>query len=170
MVVEINNSTLAEIAGQERTYQAINVAAENTYQKNDQHQIDAMCEILAKVEVNEIPLNKLKLKINTPAIIRRNINLFHGLTNGTRVIITEMHDISIVVRKILTDGTIGDTDNSIVRMTFEYKPQFDNSRHLLPFKRIQYPLSLAFASTMNRAKLQTLSKVGCFHMGKCTLL
>ncbi|CAN0881488.1 ATP-dependent DNA helicase PIF1 [Linum grandiflorum] len=118
------------------------------YHSSDSIQFDAIDQIdtdaefppefLNNLKIGNFPDHELKLKVGIPVILLRNIDQAAGLCNGTRLIIRTMGKWSIEV-EIVTGTNVGD-------------------RVYLP--RMQYPIALCFAMTINKSQGQTLKKVG----------
>lgn len=102
-----------------------------------------------------MPSHKLKLKFGVPVILMRNLDA-PRISNGTRLRITELKRY-IVQATILTGGAKGET------VLIPRIPIIPNN---LPFqfKRLQFPLKVAFSITINKSQGQTL-KVAGIHLG-----
>lgn len=89
-------------------------------------------------------------------MLLRNIDPFGGLMNGTRLQIMQMAD-HVLQAQVLTGTRVGDIV-IIPRMLIS------PSDARLPFKmrRRQFPLSVAFAMTINKSQGQSLSSVGLY--------
>lgn len=103
-----------------------------------------------------MPHHSLRLKIGSPVMLLRNIDPKGGLCNGTRLQITQMAN-HVVEARVITGDRIGD----IVLIP---KINLTPSDTTLPFKmrRRQFPLSVAFAMTINKSQGQSLEKVGVY--------
>lgn len=113
-------------------------------------------ELLNRENPQGYPLHELELKTGATAFILRNIDPANGVCNGTRILITELHQHQVFGR-IISDKFKG-TEVRIHRIDFvsdEKSPEFR-------FRRRQFPLRLAFASTLNRIQGQTLEHVGIY--------
>ena len=89
-------------------------------------------------------------------MLLRNLSLKDGLCNGTRLIVRQLHT-NVIDCEILTGTRSGDRV-LIPRVTL--CPDDAN----LPFKlkRIQFPLRLSYALTINKSQGQTFEKVGIY--------
>ncbi|EOA29447.1 hypothetical protein CARUB_v100253440mg, partial [Capsella rubella] len=103
-----------------------------------------------------LPHHALRLKIGAPVMLLRNIDPKGGLCNGTRLQITQMAN-RVVEAKVITGDRIGD----IVLIPQVVVTPSDTK---LPFKmrRRQFPLSVAFAMTINKSQGQSLEHVGIY--------
>jgi len=89
-------------------------------------------------------------------MLLRNLNVKHGLLNGTRLIVRQMFDNSLDL-EVITGVQTG-------RRIFLPKIDLSPADSTLPFsfKRRQFPIRLAFCITINKSQGQTLDKVGVY--------
>ena len=108
-----------------------------------------------------MPRHKLNLKVGSVVMLLRNLSLRDGLCNGTRLKVCNLQD-NIIDAEILT-GFFAGQRTLIPRITF--CPNDTN----LPFqlKRVQFPLRLSYAVTINKSQGQTYEKVGIFLRRPC---
>jgi ATP-dependent DNA helicase PIF1 len=76
------------------------------------------------------------------------------LCNGTRLVVTGLLDRCIQA-KVITGQEAGQT---VLIPRIPFIP----SDTAIPFKRLQYPLTLCFAFSMNKSQGQTLKVVGLY--------
>jgi len=103
-----------------------------------------------------MPHHALRLKVGAPVMLLRNLDPKGGLCNGTRLQITQLAK-QVVQAKVITGDRIGD----IVLIPLINLTPSDTK---LPFKmrRRQFPLSVAFAMTINKSQGQSLEQVGLY--------
>uniref|UniRef100_K3YLZ3 ATP-dependent DNA helicase n=1 Tax=Setaria italica TaxID=4555 RepID=K3YLZ3_SETIT len=94
-------------------------------------------EILNSLAPNGLPPHVLKLKVNCPIILLRNIDPANGLCNGTRK------------RVFLPRISLYPSDD-------------DDGIFPFRFKRKQFPVRLSFAMTINKAQGQTILHAGVY--------
>jgi len=93
------------------------------------------------------------LKVGAPVILLRNFSPENGLCNGTRLTITRLMDNCIEAR-ILTGSFYG---QRCFLPRIKVLPQPDEA----PFElsRLQFPIRLCFAMTINKSQGQTFQNV-----------
>ncbi|KAL1225085.1 hypothetical protein V5N11_019217 [Cardamine amara subsp. amara] len=113
-------------------------------------------EFLNSIKASGLPNHCLRLKVGAPVMLLRNIDPSGGLCNGTRLQITQLCN-HVVEAKIITGTRVGE-------MVFIPRVVITPSDAKLPFKmrRRQFPLTVAFAMTINKSQGQTLDKVGLY--------
>ncbi|XP_062230112.1 uncharacterized protein LOC133927700 [Phragmites australis] len=114
-------------------------------------------EFLNSLTPNGLPPHILKLKVNCPVILLRNLDPANGLCNGTRLIVRAFQrntvDAKIVLgqhagkRLFLPRISLCPSDDEI----FPFK-----------FKRNQFSIRVSFAMTINKATRQTIPHVGIY--------
>lgn len=153
----INFDILNKIPGDAKKYLSIDTVM------NQDEATNYPTEFLNSLDLPGMPPHELILKIGVPIILLRNINP-PRLCNGTRLSIKKMFQ-NIIECTILTGKYRGE-DVLLPRI-----PMMPTD---LPFefKRLQFPVRLAFAMTINKAQGQSLQVCGlnlenpCFSHGQ----
>jgi ATP-dependent DNA helicase PIF1 len=108
-----------------------------------------------KQRVLGIPHHRLRLKIGSSVMLLRNIDTKNGLCNGTRLIITHLG--RNVIGGIILTGSFQGQRATLPRVAVTSEPSRDIAFRL---KRLQFPVRLSFAITINKAQGQSLNYVG----------
>uniref|UniRef100_A0A0D3D015 ATP-dependent DNA helicase n=1 Tax=Brassica oleracea var. oleracea TaxID=109376 RepID=A0A0D3D015_BRAOL len=114
-------------------------------------------EFLNIVKVAGLPRHCLKLKVGVPIMCLRNMDVTDSLCNGTRLIVTQLLP-HVIQGRIITGNDISGEAVWIPRM-FVTPP---DTKFPFRMRRRQFPVTLAFAMTINKSQGQTLENVGLF--------
>ncbi|WVZ82077.1 hypothetical protein U9M48_029383 [Paspalum notatum var. saurae] len=114
-------------------------------------------EFLNSLTPNGLPPHVLRLKINCPVILLRNIDPANGLWNGTRLIVRDFQKNTI-------DAEIVLGQHARKRVFLPRIPLCPSDDEMFPFrfKRKQFPIRLSFAMTINKAQGQTIPHAGVY--------
>lgn len=129
-------------------------SCDETLDPNDQVYYD---DLLHSLTPNGMPPHKLILKHKTPIILLRNMNPTEGLCNGTRLFCKDFN--RNVIRAEIAFGDFAGNEVFIHRIPLQ---PTTGDEYTIPFKRIQFPIRLCFAMTINKAQGQTLDFVGVY--------
>ncbi|PWA98889.1 DNA helicase [Artemisia annua] len=113
-------------------------------------------EYLNSMKFPGIPPHRLEMKIGSPVMLLRNLNLTGGLCNGTRMIISQLLS-KVIEAKIISGVRIGQKvflPRIILSVKEENMP--------FTFKRKQFPIKLCYAMTINKSQGQSLKKIGVY--------
>ncbi|XP_036344619.1 uncharacterized protein LOC118753824 [Rhagoletis pomonella] len=149
------------IPGETTIYKSIDTVV------NQDEVVNYPTEFLNSLDLPGMPLHVLTLKIGVPIILLRSISP-PRLCNGTRLSVKKMMN-NVIEATIL----IGKFKGEVVRL-----PRIPMIPTDMPFefKRLQFPVRLAFAMTINKAQAQSLQVCGlnlenpCFSAALCGLL
>ena len=141
---------ISRFPGEEKLYHRFD-SIEDDLQNN--YTID----LLNSITPNGLPPHVLRLKVNCPVILLRNLNPHNGLCNGTRLMIRAFQDNAI-------DAEIVGGQHAGKRVFIPRIPMSPSEDTSLPFKlkRKQFPIRLSFAMTINKAQGQTIPNVGIY--------
>lgn len=155
IVTEINNFVLSSFPGSERIYFISDTICSSSI---DSENLDLLypTEFFNELEFPGLPTHALALKIGSPIMSLRNMNLGLGLCNGTRMIITHLAD-KVIQARIITGNQVGETV-FIPRIILSAT----ETRWPLVFKRRQFPVRICYAMTINKSQGQSLKKVGLY--------
>lgn len=158
--VDVNDLNLMiqeEIDGELVTYQSIDSPA------NQEEVVHYPTEFLNSLELPGLPPHKLQLKVGSVIIMLRNINQ-PRLCNGTRLAVNRLSP-NMIEATILKGKYKGEV---VLIPRIPLSP----TESPIEFKRLQFPIRLAFAMTINKAQGQSLSVCGinlenpCFSHGQ----
>jgi ATP-dependent DNA helicase PIF1 len=112
-------------------------------------------DFLNSITPNGLPSHELRIKINCPLILLRNLDPRSGLCNGTHLVVR-------AVDKHILDGEIVNGTHAGDRVFIRRILLSSSGDRSLPFKfkRKLFPVHLSFAMTINKAQGQTLPTVG----------
>jgi hypothetical protein len=149
-VDRINLKMIERFQGEEMIYHSFDSA------EDDPHNYYPP-EFLNTLTPNGLPPHMLKLKINCPIILLRNIDPANGLCNGTRLVVRGFQKNAI-------DAEIVLGQHSGTRVFLPRIPLCPSDDEMFPFrfKRKQFPVRLSFAMTINKAQGQTIPNVGVY--------
>ncbi|XP_037871618.1 uncharacterized protein LOC119629558 [Bombyx mori] len=157
MVGQINEQIMSRVEGDIVEFLSVDTVM-------DTEQVTSYpVEFLNSLELSGVPSHKLRLKVGVPVLLMRNLDA-PRLCNGTRLQGTHLGR-NIVKAIIMTGMAKG--ENVLI-------PRIPIIPTDLPFqfKRLQFPLKIAFAMTINKAQGQTLKVAGinleksCFSHGQ----
>lgn len=153
----INNKILDLFTADEKTYLSVDTMVD------PDEAVNYPIEFLNSLQPTGMPNHKLRLKVGTPIICLRNLNP-PILCNGTRLqIIKLMHNIIEAI--ILTGKGKGET-------VFIPRIPLIPTDYPFNFKRLQFPVKVCFAMTINKAQGQSIKYTGidlstpCFSHGQ----
>ncbi|KAL6909895.1 hypothetical protein ACP4OV_001554 [Aristida adscensionis] len=146
----INMKMMERFQGDEMVYHSFDTAVDDPHNYYPS-------EFLNSLSPNGLPPHVLKLKIGCPVILLRNIDPANGLCNGTRLVVRGFQR-NIIDAEIILGQHAGR------RIFLPRIPLCPSDDEMFPFqfKRKQFPISLSFAMTVNKAQGQTIPNVGVY--------
>ena len=156
--VDVINKRLTEqFPGHETTYKSVDKVLK------EQEAIHYPTEFLNSLQPTGFPPHALRLKVGMPVMLLRNLDP-PQLCNGTRLVIKKLMP-NIIEATIIT-GTYAGEEVLIPRISMS------PTDFPFEFKRLQFPVKVCFAMTINKSQGQTLGTVGldlsweCFSHGQ----
>lgn len=153
----INIQIQNNVANQEFTFHSIDTVVD------EDDAVNFTTEFLNSLDVPGLPPHSLKLKIGSPIILLRNLNA-PKLCNGTRLVLKKILG-NIIEATIITGKFKGE------HVLLPRIPMIPTDS-LVQFKRLQFPIRLAYAMTINKAQGQSMKICGldletpCFSHGQ----
>jgi len=122
------------ITEEARTYKSVN----RLISENDSEVLQFPVEFLDSLDLTGLPPHELTLKVGAIVMLLRNMNVAHGLLNGTRLIIRSMYTNALEL-EVITGVETG-------RRILLPRVDLSSADSTLPFsfKRRQFPVRLAF--------------------------
>jgi len=113
-------------------------------------------EFLQQLNASGLPPALLCLKVGSPVILLRNLDPGEGLCNGTRMVVLNMR------RKVLQYRIISKDRRFRGKVVLIPRIRLSPNAETLPvlLKRLQFPVRLAFAMTINKSQGQLVEHVG----------
>ncbi|MGH7973890.1 MAG: hypothetical protein ACREBR_00090 [bacterium] len=134
-VDEINDKLIDSFPGEE----FISYSADQA----EHDSVDVPIEYLNSIRYPGLPLHELRLKINMPVMLLRNIDRTNGLCNGTRLIVKGRRGPVLMCfnpksqKKILLPRIVLHAD--VTKTSFKWR-------------RRQFPVQVTFAVTINKSQ------------------
>jgi len=145
----INLQIQQQLPGEDVLYKSIDTVVDT-----DQA-VQYPTEFLNSLEPSAMPLHRLALKTCSPIMLLRNLDA-PRLCNGTRLCVKSL--MPHVIEATILTGCAKGEDTFIPRIPMEPNDM------PFQFKRLQFPVRLAFAMSINKAQGQSL-KVAGIHLG-----
>ncbi|XP_060873906.1 ATP-dependent DNA helicase pif1-like [Metopolophium dirhodum] len=144
-VNDINNMILQKVSSQIKIYRSIDTVT------NIENAVHYPQEFFNSLNPSGLPPHELTLKIGIPIILLRNLSP-PSMCNGIRLLTKELKD-NLIVATIITGPAAGQLAH-IPRI-----PMIPTDLSI-PFKRVQFPVKISFALTINKSQGQTFELVG----------
>ncbi|XP_050067028.1 ATP-dependent DNA helicase PIF1-like [Aphis gossypii] len=147
---KVNRMVLQRIDEAHRSYTAI-----DTVVVDDPDEVaNYPTEFLNTLEPDGLPPYNLTLKVGSIVMLLRNLDSKRSLCNGTRLVVTELRRYNFKA-KMLSGGA---QDEIIIPAI----PLTSCGEDDLPIimRRVQFPVRLSFAMTINKSQGQTFDRVG----------
>ena len=151
-VLELNNQIIQRLDGPEHTL----LSEDSIIDEGEgddmirQYPIESVHDMLP----SGLPPHKLVLKQNAIVMLLCNIDTTKGFCNGTRMLVKEVRD-----RLLVLEVLCGPNKGNVLFLP-RFSMQERDSRLPFKIKRVQFPVRLSYAMTINKAQGQTFDYVG----------
>jgi ATP-dependent DNA helicase PIF1 len=132
-------------------------SADSTCDPNDS--ANSPVEYMNSLDVQGMPLHRLRLRHNAILILLRNIAPDEGLCNGTRLIFKKTRD-GRVLECIIATGAPEFIGKTVLLPRLRFNA--DTTDYTYEWRRCQFGVKLAFVMTINKAQGQSLPLVGVY--------
>lgn len=154
-VYHLNTRLLASLPGESHTYVSFDEAVNNADAGVDN--VVFPPDYLNTLNPQGMTTHRLELKVGAPVMLLRNVSPADGLCNGTRLLITRLRD-RVIEARIMG----GERDGEMVFVSRIYLDSSASSGLPFTLRRLQLPVRLAFAMTINKSQGQSLQRVGVY--------
>jgi len=151
-VDELNRKILSILPGEVSMYKSIDTA------QDPNHMLNYPIEFLNSLNPPGMPSHCLELKVGVPIILLRNLDP-PKLCNGTRLCIKRVFG-NLIEACILTGKGEGE-------VVFIPRIPLISSDFPVEFKRLQFPVRVAFAMTINKSQGQSIKYCGVDLRSQC---
>ena len=150
IVNEVNDEMVQKLPGELHTFHSIDTV------KNVDASTMFPTEYLNILSLSGMPEHELKLKENTVVILLRNMDIKGGHYNGTRYLIKHIGQYRLVLHKL--DSKKDDKNKVLILPRIHLR--YGGTKFPFELVRLQFPIKIAFALTINRAQGQSAKKCG----------
>lgn len=151
--LDMNNRVLEKMKLEtEKIYTSLDEILTKDGQPNNDS-MNFTTEFLNRMTPSGMPPHELRLKKGAIVMLLRNLDVKNSMCNGTRFVVEEMG------RRVLQCKFVNGPREGDTVLIPKIKLHYDQN---LPFilSRLQFPVRLAFAMTINKSQGQTFEKIG----------
>ncbi|XP_074351717.1 uncharacterized protein LOC141690860 [Apium graveolens] len=155
IVGDINSYILDQVPGKKHSYFSQDSLVDSECDNNDFGSAFPI-KYLNSINMPCLPKHHLKIKEGCMIMLMRNLNQIMGLCNGTIMIVKRCF-LNSIVCDILIGSQVGTT---YIIPRIEMEPS--DTQWPFEFKRVQFPVQLCYAMTINKSQGQSFHKVGLY--------
>ena len=142
---QINNLILSRLQGELIELHSVDSLVD------DVEHMAADPTFLSTLNASGVPEALISLKVGSVVILIKNLSFEDRLVNGTKLIVTQATQLLLVCRRPDSDEVV-----FLPRCPFKFK----NGTQGMEISRVQFPIRVAYALTINRSQGQTIDVVG----------
>ncbi|KAF0711235.1 ATP-dependent DNA helicase PIF1-like [Aphis craccivora] len=147
---QVNRKVLRRLDGAHRSYTAI-----DTVVVDDSDEVaNYPTEFLNTLEPDGLPPYTLTLKVGSIVMLLRNLDSKRQLCNGTRLVVTELRRHNFKARMLS-----GNAQDDIIIPAIPLTSSGEDDLPII-MRRVQFPVRLSFAMTINKSQGKTSDRVG----------
>ena len=150
IVDEVNDEMVDEMNGEEHVFTSVDTVGDYDSQTM------FPTEYLNSLNLSGLPTHELTLKKNAVVILLRNMDIEAGHCNGTRYLVKEIGRYRLLLEKL--NHKEGDKNTTLLLPRIPMR--YGGKQFPFELKRLQFPIKIAFALTINRSQGQSVSKCG----------
>ena len=154
-VDKANEIVLARLPGELVTYLSVDSLTED--EQNAENGPPIPVEVLNHIDVSGIPSHQIQVKVGAPVVLMRNLDA-PRVVNGT--LCTVLRAAPNVLELSIATGAARGEILFLPRLPLMVSAV--DSGIGRPFRRLQFPVKVAFAMTINRCQGQTKKRVGIY--------
>lgn len=151
----VNDKIIDRLEGEIKVYLSVDTVVAEGDEAQDLVN-DFPIEYLNTLTPSGMPRHRLCLKVGAVIMLLRNLNLREGLCNGTRLRVRSLH------RDFIEAEIIGGRFSGSIKLISRINLSPADSELPVVLNRLQFPVRLAFAMTINKAQGQSFDRVGIY--------
>jgi ATP-dependent DNA helicase PIF1 len=153
-VDSLNKKALEKFPGRVQVFHSADSIPTSEQSGGDDGLQNYPVEYLNEINCSGLPLAKLEVKKGCPVMILKNLDAAHGVCNGSRGIVTQFRNR--VLEVLLITGEHAGKKVFIPRIS-NYPTE---EQVAFKFSRLQFPVKVCFAMTINKSQGQSVKHVG----------
>jgi hypothetical protein len=161
---ELNNTLLSLVPGEKHVLESADSVCRSDLRDAAKFRIGV--KDLNVCDGPALPPHLLRVKVGCPLIITKNIDRKAGLVNGTKVVLLRMVSRDLMVCKVVS-GPSSAVGKTVAIHRVRFWQNAGDTPVNMKWIRVQFPVTLAHALTINKSQGQTLKMVGAWLLRPC---